>query len=81
MKPITHSRVIAVAALLITPIVATTPAQTLDQSNQGASTPFSYAEYWVGQTFRPAASNSVGAGYSLNTARGQDQNGTIFAQL
>ncbi len=81
MKPITHPRVIALAALLITPIVATTPAQTLDQSNQGAFVAFSYADYWVGQTFRPAANNSVGAGYSLNTARGVVQNGTIFAQL
>ena len=81
LQPVTHSRVVALVALLITPIVATTPAQTLDQSNQGASVPFSYADYWVGQTFRPAASNSVGAGYSLNTARGQAQNGTIFAQL
>lgn len=66
--------------LLLGAIAAPMSAQVVDQSNYGASGYFGSAQNWQGQTFRPAAGTSAGAGFQVINTAG-DVSGTVNIQL
>lgn len=67
-----------VGVLVLTHAIAA-HAQVVDQSNYGAYGPFGSAYSWQGQTFKPTATTSAGAGFLFNTSG--TESGTVTIQL
>ena len=67
--------------LLLGTIAAPMSAQVVDQSNYGAGSAFGSTNSWQGQTFRPAANTSAGAGFQVFNWSGGDFAGTMEIQL
>lgn len=69
------------AGLLLVPMFSTTQGQIVDQSNYANQGYFATANRWQGQTFRPSANTSVGAGFNLWAFQGSAFSGLLTVEL
>ena len=69
---------LATAGLLLASVAPEARAQVVDQSNYQVDGPFDRSDRWNGQTFRPSANTSAGAGFNLRYGAGS---GTLTVEL
>ena len=72
---------LATAGLLLASVAPAARAQLVDQSNYQNNGPFGYSRDWNGQTFRPSANTSAGAGFNLRNYSSAGGSGILTVEL